>query len=328
MVSYLAIAGKACCFAVHFPSWRCAVKKGRESARSLGIGFEDGLREEVTAHAGVALLVETARRSGVIAAADRALPAKKNPKGLTQGQMVESFVLLSALGGECPDDLEKLREDQGLAAMVGYELPAPSTARGWLDLCHDDEALAERPLQGSFIPRESARLAGLRELVVQSVRAYVAAAKPSRQVTLDVDAHLVESSKREALPTYEGFPGFQPLLVTWAERELILAEQFRDGNVPAGVGIQALVDEAYDALPKHPEGWIVRVRSDSAGYDQRVLDHWDGRGWKFAVSADMSQSFGGRTARRSTRSGWRSGTTGRRTRRGRMGRRRRRRSRG
>ncbi len=267
------------------------MKKARESAKSLEIEFEAGLREEVTAHAGVALLVETARQSGVIATADRALPAKQNPKGLTQGQMVEAFVLLSALGGECPDDLQKLRQDQGLEVMVGYELPAPSTARGWLELCHDDEALSERPKQGSFIPRESARLAGLREPGRQSVRAYVAAAKPARQVTLDVDAHLVESSKREALPTYEGFRGYQPLLVTWAETELILADQFRDGNVPAGVGIKALVDEAYEALPKHPDGWVVRVRSDSAGYDQRVLDHWNGRGWKFAVSADMSQQL-------------------------------------
>jgi hypothetical protein len=267
------------------------VKKGKVSAGSLGIGFEAGLVEEVTAHAGVALLVETARRSGVIAAADRVLPTKKNPKGLTQGQMVESFVLLSALGGECPDDLQKLRQDQGLEVMVGYELPAPSTARAWLELCHDDEAVAERPKQGSFIPRESPRLTGLVELVRQSVRAYVAVAKPACQVTLDVDAHLIESSKREALATYEGFRGYQPLLVTWAETELILADQFRDGNVPAGVGIQALVDEAYDALPNHPEGWVVRVRSDSAAYDQQVLDHWNGRKWKFAVSADMSQQL-------------------------------------
>jgi hypothetical protein len=264
------------------------VKKSRESAKSLEVGFEDGLREEVTAHAGVALLVETGRRSGVISAADRVMPAKRNPKGLAQGQMVESLVLLSALGGECLDDLQELREDQGLEVLVGYEFPAPSTARGWLELCHDEEALAERPMQGSFIPRESARLAGLREVVRQSVRAYVTAAKPTRQVTLDVDAHLVESSKREALWTYEGSRGYQPLLVTWAETELILADQFRDGNVPAGVGIKELVDEAYEALPKHSEGWVVRVRSDSAAYDQRVLEHWAGRGWRFAVSADMS----------------------------------------
>lgn len=61
--------------------------------------------------------------------------------------------------------------------------------------------------------------------------------------------------------------------------------------MPAGVGIADLVDEAYDALPENPEGWVVRVRSDSAAYEQRVLDHWNDRGWKFAVSADMSQQL-------------------------------------
>jgi len=41
-----------------------------------------------------------------------------------------------------------------------------------------------------------------------------------------------------------------------------------------------------------PEGpWRVKVRSDSAGYQQDVLDHWQGREWQFAVSADMSQGL-------------------------------------
>lgn len=251
--------------------------------------FEDGLTEEVTAHAGVALLVETGRRSGVMERADQVMPAKKNPKGLGQGQVVESFVLLSALGGECLEDFETLRGDRGLEAMVGYSFPAPSTARGWLERCHDEEAVAQRPQQGSFIPRESAGLEGLRELVRQTVRAYVSAVRHDRQLTLDVDAHLVQSDKREALVTYEGFRGYQPLIVTWAETRMVLADQFRDGNVPAGKGIKELVDEAYEGLPSDPEGWQVRVRSDSAAYDQEVVDHWDGRGWKFAVSADMSQ---------------------------------------
>jgi hypothetical protein len=37
-----------------------------------------------------------------------------------------------------------------------------------------------------------------------------------------------------------------------------------------------------------PRQWLVKVRSDSAAYEQDILDHWDGRGWGFAVSADMS----------------------------------------
>ena len=267
------------------------MRKSKLLPGGVEIEFEGGLEEEVTAHAGVGLLVETGRRSGVMAKADRVLPSKKNSKGLGQAQMVESFVLLSALGGECVEDFEHLRVDLGLEVLVGYSFPAPSTARSFLERFHDAEALAARPAQGSFIPRESAGLEGLRELVRQSLRAYVSAVKPDRALTMDVDAHLVASSKREALPTYEGFRGYQPLLVTWAETELVLADQFRDGNVLPGKGIAELVDEAYESLPAHPEGWVVAVRSDSAAYDVKVLDHWTERGWCFAVSADMTKQL-------------------------------------
>lgn len=250
--------------------------------------FKGGLNEVVTPHAGVTLLIEVGRMSGVMASAERSLPAKRSSKGLGQGQFVEAFVVLSALGGECLDDLDVLRRDEGLAAILGYQLPAASTGRQWLDDFHDEKLLDDRPLQGSFIPEESARLAGLRSVVERTVRAYVSAVRPAALVTLDVDAHLVESSKEIALKTYEGFPGFQPLIVSWAETGLILADQFRDGNVPAGKGIKDLVEQAYLALPAREGGWQVQVRSDTAGYQYECLDHWNGLGWRFAVGADMS----------------------------------------
>ena len=254
---------------------------------ALDIDPRGGLTDAVTPQAGVALLIDALRRAGVPAAAERHLPAKRSPKGLGQAQMTEAFVLLSALGGECLDDLDHLRRDMGLAALTGYTLPAASTARQWLDRFHEPELLADRPAQGAFIPLESAGLAGLREVLTTAVRAFVATVPVSSEVTLDVDAHLVESSKATALPTYEGFRGYQPALVSWAETGLVLADEFRDGNVPASVGLAELVDEAYAALPADRR-WRVSVRSDSAAYDGRVLDHWRGRGWRFAVTADMS----------------------------------------
>jgi hypothetical protein len=258
----------------------------RPLPNALDIDFHGGLTDEVTPHAGSALLLELGRRSGVIAAAERHLPAKRSPKGLGNGQFVEAVVLLSALGGDCLDDFDNLRRDRGLAALLGYDLPAASTARQWLDRFHESECLASRPTQGSFIPPESAGLSGLRALVQRTVTAYVSAVQPKQTVTLDVDAHLVESSKRSALPTYEGYRGYQPLLVAWAETGLVLADEFRDGNVPASRNIRDLVDEAYAHLP--PRDWVVQVRSDSAAYEYGVLDHWHERGWRFAVSADMS----------------------------------------
>ena len=104
------------------------MRKSKLLPRGVEIRFEGGLEEEVTAHTGVVLVMETGRRSGVIGRADRVLPAKANPKGLGQGQMVESFIVLSALGGEWVEDFGTLRAGLGMDAMVGYELPAPSTA--------------------------------------------------------------------------------------------------------------------------------------------------------------------------------------------------------
>ena len=260
-------------------------------ANALDIDYAGGLTQKVTPHAGVGLFIDLGRRSGVMAAAERYLPAKKSGKGLSQGQMVESFVLLSALGGECLDDFEGLRRDYGLAAMLGFHLPAASTARQWLDQFHDPEVLKARPEQGSFIPRETDRLAGLQAVLGHCLRAYVATQKPGPALTLDVDAHLVASAKETALPTYEGFRGFQPMLVSWAETSLVLADEFRDGNVPASKDIARLVDQAYESLPQREGGWEVRVRSDSAAYEQEVLAHWAARGWIFAVSADMSRQL-------------------------------------
>src|SRR5918999_1099810 len=174
----------------------------RPLPNALDIDLRGGLTDAVTPHAGSALLIELGRRSGVLAAAERSLPAKRSSKGLGQGQFVEAVVVLSALGGECLDDFDGLRRDRGLAALLGYDLPAASTARQWLDRFHDPETVRDRPRQGSFIPPEAAGLAALRAVVQQATRAYVAAVRPGHAVTLDVDAHLVESGKRSALPAY------------------------------------------------------------------------------------------------------------------------------
>jgi hypothetical protein len=259
---------------------------------NLGIDYSGGLKEESTAFAGAGLLVELSRESGVSTVAEKVLPQKGSPKGLRQWQMVESFVLLSALGGECVDDMRRLREDEGLAVLLGYTPPAPETARQWLDQFHDEELMSERPTQGSFLPAESSGLAGLREVNKRVIEAYVEAVKPKKEVTLDVDAHLVETSKRDARYCYDGYKAYQPIEVEWAETELVLADEFREGNVPASKDIRRVVDEGYEELPARE--WKVRVRSDSAAYEpEEILDHWHEKGWEFAVSADMSVQLRG-----------------------------------
>ena len=258
---------------------------------ALALGMTGGLEVVMTPWAGVAPLIETMRKIEVTSKADKVLPSKKSSKGLTSGQMLECFVLLATLGGECLEDMERLRQDEALAQMLGYAIPASETARQWLDKFHNEEVMKGRPVQGCFLPPESGPLAGLREVNSHVVRAYVQNVKVGKQVTLDIDAHLVETEKAGAQHCYDGFKAFQPIEVCWAESGLVLADEFREGNVPASKDNRRLVDEAYDTLPSG--SWEVWIRSDSAAYEQDNLDHWDSNKWKFAVSADMSPQLKG-----------------------------------
>ena len=99
---------------------------------ALDMDLRGGLTDAVTPHAGTSLLIDLVRRSQTLAAAEKALPTKQSPKGLSPGQMVEGVVVLSALGGDCLDDFDSLRRDRGLAALLGYDLPwRPRRASGW-----------------------------------------------------------------------------------------------------------------------------------------------------------------------------------------------------
>ncbi len=98
----------------------------KEVSGVLGVELAPGLEEATTPYAGISLLIELIRRCGVDTVSNRVLATKK---GLSAGQMVECFVLLGALGGECLEDFAILRQDVGLEALLGYRPPAVETAR-------------------------------------------------------------------------------------------------------------------------------------------------------------------------------------------------------
>ena len=75
-------------------------------------------------------------------------------------------------------------------------------------------------------------MAGLWRVNGELLRA-VQAQRPVARATLDMDATLIETHKREALYCYKHFKAYQPLNTWWAEQGLIVHSEFRDGNVPA-----------------------------------------------------------------------------------------------
>jgi len=252
-------------------------KRGRCSPAEGELPFEydwEPAEEVLTAYAGVPLFVRTIRSLAVPGSVKQHLRIKQRERGLDEASLVESFLVLNALGGECLDDFERLREDVGLAEMVGHEMPTPKVARRFLYAFHDQErieaAQQELPVgQVSYIPTESAPLRALAQVNQDLVGEVGRRCAGQRIATVDLDATVIESWKREAKPTYEGDRGYQPMLALWAEMDLALTDEFRDGNVPAQQEPLPVAQRAFQALPETVEEYY--FRGDSACWEKSLV---------------------------------------------------------
>jgi hypothetical protein len=252
--------------------------------------FELDVRAEagaLTSHGGVPLLIEAFRTSGAAAVLDERVVIKQRQRGLAPSALVEGLFSLWAAGGERCEDLARLREDVALALLLGHGLPAPQTARDFLDAFDEAAPLLWRG-ERAAVPGEGPRLQGLAQAQRRLV-AWLQERLPQAVATIDVDATVLASRKRSALATYDGRTGYQPVIALWAEQDVVLADEFRDGNVPAGSGNRRVVERALAALP--PDVDRIFVRGDSALYEQALLSWLDGRGIGYAISADMSREL-------------------------------------
>jgi hypothetical protein len=219
----------------------------------------------ITPHAGLALVRAMAERLGVVADLDQALGRlKRRRRGLSPGQQALDWIMTLVAGGQCGDDLRVLRADRGARDLVGHAAMAPRTGR-------------------EFLARfDTAALDQLGRVVGRAAAA-AAAEAGTRTATLDVDATFIEAHKSAARISYKGEPGYMPMLGFWAETQACVAGEFRDGNASPSAGAVPFLVRLVRRLPAGVDK--VRLRSDSAWYQARVLDWCAARRVEFAVTA-------------------------------------------
>ena len=172
-------------------------------------------RDEVTGRAGLPVLLETMMALQVGQAVKQHIKLRKRNAGFSEAEMVEDLVLLLGVGGECLDDLTIVAADKGLLRLCGRDkLPSPDAARSFLLGYHDEKLLSlarsENPAdEASVIYPESAALLGLSR-VQEHIVAKMSQKPPSSVATLEMDATIIESHKKEALPHDKGGRGYQP----------------------------------------------------------------------------------------------------------------------
>jgi hypothetical protein len=272
----------------------------------------------MTGLAGLPAYLEFAQVMGLGRMVSHTVKARQGDQGWTDEQMVMSLVLLNLAGGDCVEDLVVLEGDEGFCGVLrevecwgrrGSEkralrrrwrkkrvrtMPSPTAMREYLDLFHDKDQEKLRVPHTAFIPGATGPLEGL----VRANADFVAGVErrtPEKTATLDMDATLVETHKKEALYCYKKHKAYQPLNIYWAEQGLVVLSEFRDGNVSANFDLLRPFQRALELVPMGVEK--VYLRSDAAGYQGDLLKYCaEGKserfgGIEFAVGVDVTAEF-------------------------------------
>ena len=271
-----------------------------------------------TGVAGLLLFVDLLYKMGFLQMVNRHLNGRKDKQGWSDFYFLLSLMLLNISGGECVDDIKVMENDAGLCRIMKHLdlrgtwgrhrqklkrqwrngkkniFPSPSAVFRYLNLFHDEIQESFREEGKAFIPSANAYLRGFSG-VNKDMLEFQQLSHPCDVATLDMDATLVESQKREALYGYKSYKCYQPLNAWWWEQDYMVYTEFRDGNVPAGFDQKRVFIETLSCLP----GGVKKVylRSDSAGYQHDLLRYCEfgenerfGR-IEFAIGCDVVDEF-------------------------------------
>ena len=173
-------------------------------------------------------------------------------------------------------------------------MPSQSAVFRFLSMFHDADQESTRPKHKAFIPTATDALRGLSKVNADMV-GFVQSHTAQTQATLDMDATLIETHKKEATFCYRKYKAYHPLTTYWFESDQVVHSEFRDGNVPAGYQQLRVLMESLEYLPDGVEK--VLLRSDTAGYQQELLRYCaEGRSERFgviefAVGVDVTPQF-------------------------------------
>jgi len=281
--------------------------------------YEPEFRESgTTSLGGLPPYLELSQVLGISGSIERNVKLRENSQGYTDRQMIMPLILLNLAGGDCVDDLARLEEDQGFTQLLRRvelqglprnerreqerrwrkererTVPSASSVFRYLDgFCNVAEE-AKRKVGTAFVPQPSEGLLGLRK-VNRDLVAQIQARSPQTTATLDMDATLAETAKKQAFFCYKKYRAYQPFNVYWAEQEVVLHSEFRDGNVNAGFEQKRMLEESLEMLPS--DVTKVYVRSDTAGYQTDDLKYMaEGKNARFgviefAVGADVTPAL-------------------------------------
>jgi len=194
-----------------------------------------------------------------LAAVDRVTPVKQRRRGLSPGGLTVALAECQLVGGDCFDDVERVRADRAGALLRAVaEAPSAPTAR--------QLAYRFRPAHIRAIERAQARVGNELDCLLGR--------EASEDVTFDLDAtetKVFGRKKRGAGRSRHGHLAYNSYTVTWAQRGRALTSELRAGNqarIKASESLR-MIRRAKRLVPK--EHGQITARLDSGFYAVELL---------------------------------------------------------
>ncbi|MBI4329796.1 MAG: IS1380 family transposase [Chloroflexi bacterium] len=235
-----------------------------------------GTDEPLIARGGLVLPYEMAKALKLPQIIDRELPSAGSGHSYASSQFTMPLILMFHGGGKKLEDLRELKGEISLRKLIDMEeMPASCTVGDWLRRMGSDG----RGLSG---------LGKVNDHIVQKILKKDARA----EYTLDHDATIIEAEKDAARYTYKKEKGYQPFLGFLSELGIILDDEFRDGNVPAGARALECLKRCDQKMPEGKR--IGYYRADSASYQAEVMNYCFGDQVRkkilFTITADKDEA--------------------------------------
>ncbi|WP_420752724.1 IS1380 family transposase [Rhodococcus sp. O3] len=256
----------------------------RVSASATGTG--------VVSHAGAALLLRTAEKTGLAAALTTELAPYRKPLARHDpGKIVLDLATALAIGGDCLADIAQLRAHPEIFGAVASD---PTVSRLISVLAAD----ADTALAAIGRARATARAHAWAAAGTSAPDHAIDEAHP---LVLDIDATLVtaHSEKEQAAPTFKRGFGFHPLCAfvdhgTGGTGEPV-AMLLRPGNSGSNTAADhiTVVQDALAQLPFDPGyrvGKKVLVRIDGAGGTHSLIEYLTKRRLSYSVGFGLTDA--------------------------------------
>ena len=230
--------------------------------RSNGLVYDLARRARVVAAGGIGLIHQIARSTGLIREIDRRVELLKVHRPYHESDHVLNVAYNILGGGQCLEDIERLRNDEHYLDMLGApSIPDPTTAGDFCRRFRD-----ETEVHALMTAINEARL---RVWKTQPDHFY-------EEAIIDGDGTIAETTgwcKEGVDLTYKGLWGYHPLLISLANTQEPLFLVNRSGSRPSSEGAHRWFDQAV-SLARRAGFRRVTLRGDTDFSQTRHLDRW------------------------------------------------------